>query len=113
MEGRFSLESSYSYPVRSYSIIGDCNPYRYNSDESVQTFEVTDNLECSIDYADTMPVCPTINVSADMELTLYGSVYSLKKGDNIVPDLILRTGETSFKLTGSGTAVFTWRGGNL
>ena len=113
MEGRFALESSYSYPVRSYTIIGDCKPYRYNADESSKTFEVADTLECSIDYADTMPVCPTINVSSDMELTLYGSVYSLKKGDNIVPDLILRNGVTEFKLTGSGTAVVTWRGGNL
>ena len=113
MDGRFSLESSYSVPVRSYTIKGDCKPYRFNFDESSETFTVTDTLQCAIDYADSMPVCPTINVSSDMELTLNGTVYSLKQGYNIVPDLILRTGTTSFSLKGSGTYTFTWRGGNL
>lgn len=113
MEGRFSLESSFSVPIRKYTIIGDCKPYRYNVDESEETFTVTDTLECAIDYADSMPVCPTINVSSDMELTLNGAVYSLKQGDNIVPDMILRNGTNTFSLTGTGTSKFTWRGGNL
>lgn len=113
LEGRFSIESSFSVPVRKYTIKGDCKPYRFNAEQTVVEYIVTNTLECAIDYDDRMPVCPVINVSADMQMTLYGSVYSLKKGDNIVPDLILRYGTNTFSLSGAGMAVFTWRGGNL
>ena len=113
MEGAFMLESSISMPFGKYEIIGDVYPYCMNLSESSVTFEVTDTLETSIEYDDSMIVCPVINVSAEMEMTLYGAVYSLKQGDNIVPDLILSNGSNALSLTGTGTAVFTWRGGNL
>lgn len=113
LEGSFTVNSSLSAPLGYYEIIGDCKPYRMNLKESSKTFTVSGTSESFINYADRLIVCPMVNVSADMELTLRGAVYALQKGDNMIPDLLLKKGTNTFTLSGNGIATFTWRGGNL
>lgn len=114
MEGRFRLKTSYSRPTTNFSIVGDCFPYRMNLEDTSKAFSVTSSKACTIDYSDTLPVCPTVNASATgMSLVLDSAEYSLSKGDNIVPDFIIRKGSNAFTVKGSGTVTVKFRGGNL
>lgn len=114
LEGRFTMSPSFSRPITSITIKGDCYPYRMNSFESAQSYTVATSLNCSCYYEDVLPVCPTIICSAEnMSIVYANAEYSLSQGENIVPDFILRKGNTDFTLKGNGTVTLKFRGGNL
>ena len=113
IEGRFINEQSIDDGFGKYTISADCYPYRMNTYIDTKRYTVSSTLECTIDYKDSMNVCPNINVSSNMSIVIGGNEYNLVSGDNIVPDFILKKGTNTFTLNGSGTVTITWRGGNL
>ena len=76
-------------------------------------YTVSSTLNCTIEYKDSMNVCPNINVSDNISIVIGGNEYNIVSGDNIVPDFILKKGTNTFTLNGTGTVTITWRGGNL
>lgn len=113
LEGRFINEQSIDDGFGKYTISADCYPYRMNAYIDTKKYTVSSTLDCTIDYKDSMNVCPNINVSDNMSIVIGGNEYNLVSGDNIVPDFILKKGTNTFTLNGSGTVTITWRGGNL
>ena len=113
LEGRFINEQSIDDGFGKYTISAECYPYRMNSYVNTKQYTVSTSLDCTIDYTDSMNVCPNINVSANMSIVIGGNEYNLVSGDNIVPDFILKKGSNTFTLNGSGIVTITWRGGNL
>lgn len=113
LEGRFINEQSIEDGFGKYTISADCYPYRMNAYTDTKQYNVSSTLDCTIDYTDSMNVCPNINVSDNMSIVIGGNEYNLVSGENIVPDFILKKGTNTFTLNGSGTVTITWRGGNL
>lgn len=113
LEGRFTNEPTIENGFGKYTISGYCNPYRMNTYIDSKQYEVTETLDCSIFYEESMEVCPVINVSESMSIAFNEKTYNLEEGDNIVPDFILTKGTNTFILSGNGTAIISWRGGNL
>lgn len=113
LEGRFINDQSIDDGFGKYTISADCYPYRMNTHIDTKQYTVTSTLNCTIEYTDSMNVCPNINVSDNMSIVIGDNEYNLVSGDNIVPDFILKKGTNTFTLNGSGIVTITWRGGNL
>ncbi len=112
-EGRVYLEINSDRRINSVVVTCDCEPYKYDVNETTKTFNVSNSLVCNIDYQGTKRVCPLINVSTSMQLVMNGAYYQLNQGNNTVPDFVLKNGSNSFELKGTGTAKVTYRGGLL
>ena len=112
-EGRVYLEMNSDRRINSVVVTCDCEPYKLDVKETTKTYNVSTSQVCTIDYQGTKRVCPLINVSASMQLVLGSDYYQLEKGDNTVPDFVLKNGSNSFEFKGIGIAKVTYRGGLL
>lgn len=80
---------------------------------SYENLPVTDSLTVTI-IGDDMPVSPTIIASAEgMTVTFDGQTYSLQKGTNYIPELIVQDGENTMVFSGSGTITIKCERGRL
>ena len=131
-EGRFTVnewksEANWSsividYDVKPYkkSLVsaGDdwlWDTFNFETDviRSYENLPVTDSLSVTI-IGDSMPVSPTIIVSSEgMTVTFEGKTYSLSKGTNYIPELIVHDGENVMIFTGNGTVTIKCERGRL
>lgn len=59
------------------------------------------------------PTVPAFTVSADMQMTFKGNTYTLTKGENTIPEIIIRQGVNTLDFTGNGTVSIDYRGGRF
>ena len=97
-----------------FDIIADAQPYRLSLMETVVTKSVSTGDTVSL-VNDTMPVVPTITVSANVTIK-FGSVsVSLASGSTYrFPEITLERGVNTISITaGSGTITFAFRQGAI
>ena len=131
-EGRFTINRWKSDPQRSIITIDyDVGPYKLNgigSDEEwlwdtfnfetdtiryYKNLSVHDSLYIIV-IGDAMPICPVIEASiSGMTVTVEGITYELKKGINMIDDIVISDGENLFVFTGNGVITIRYRGGLL
>lgn len=88
----------------------DCEPYRYEVEETSVTFSVTGEYTLE---NDRMWVCPSIT-SAGVGILMYnGITYNIVKGEQIISDFILKEGSTTFELWSDSAVTFKYRKGCL
>lgn len=94
------------------TITMDAEPYKTRIETTTKSFTVSGSLTATID-GDKKPVIPTITASSAMQMTFGGLSYSLVKGENVLPDVVIRKGVNTFVFNGSGTVAFEYREGRF
>ena len=111
--GRLSVEAFDPEKVTSgVTITMDAEPYKTRNGTTTKSFTVSGSLTATIDGS-RKPVIPTITTTAAMQMTCGGAVYSLAAGENVLDDVIIRSGENTFVFNGSGTVAFEYREGRF
>lgn len=92
----------------------DADPYRLSNAETNVSKSVSAGDIVSL-INSTMPVVPTITVSADMTITFGSFSSSLASGSTYeIPEITLENGTNTISITaGSGTISFTYRQGAI
>lgn len=130
-EGRFTVNSWKSDKNWS-TIVIDYNVYPYKrsfntSDENwlwdpfdFETGVINETNNINIKGSGTItiiglgePVVPTIYLSAAMSVQFNGKTYELSSGNNVNPNIVIKSGQNTLKFTGTGTVTITYRGGSL
>lgn len=131
-EGRFAVNAWKSNKERSSITIDyDVNPYKkdilgtdeewiwdtFNFETGIiryyKDLPVNGSLSIMV-IVGMMPVSPTITASATgMAVTFGGETYSLSKGINHIPEIVLPQGTNLMVFTGSGTITIGQTGGRL
>lgn len=93
-------------------IVMNAEPYKTRIETTTKDFTVSGSLTATIE-GDKKPVIPTVTASSAMQMTFGGLSYSLAKGTNILPDVVIRKGSNTFVFTGSGTVAFEYREGRF
>ena len=96
----------------------ECRAKPYKLEQFETTITVLPTGSASVTLANTrMSVVPSVTVSAEMALAFMidGKDYSvtLPAGTHTVPSLVLVEGDTEIGITGTGSAMFTYRKGAL
>lgn len=129
--GRGSCEfTKENRPYSRITLTFECEPYKYEltaSDEDwlwdpfdfeegvirdYKDLQVKGRLEQLV-VGSPMPSVPKIIVSTDMTVEFEGEQYTLKTGENYLPDIEIKEGEHTITFIGSGTATISYRGGSL
>lgn len=100
----------------SIQIVATVDPWFYSANE-VST-EVTGSgagTDALLVNEGRLTVTPTIEVATDGQLQIEfdGNSWAGTAGTYVLPELVLTSGEHAVKVTGSGSAKFTWREGIL
>ena len=108
--GRLSITEEYNDLVHaSVRVTATCEPWRYDNDESVGNVTLTSGATDIELPNDRRPVCPVITVQGSLKLVYEGSTYNLSSGTYTLPDLLLKQGGQTVKVSGSGSVTFTYR----
>ena len=91
----------------------DCEPYKYARTETVRTVSVTGKTKTITLTNNRKRVCPILNVTGTITLTIDGVDYELAEGQQQLIDLKLVEGNNTIKVSGNGTLVITYRQGAL
>lgn len=94
------------------TIMVECDPYRYELEETVETFSVDGTKEVSIEN-DRMWVTPDIWASRDCTIAFAGRTYSIAQGKQKRMDIVLKDGMNQLTVTGTVMIDFTFRKGCL
>lgn len=94
------------------TIMVECDPYRYELEETVETFSVDGTKEVSIEN-DRMWATPDIWASRDCTIALAGRMYSIAQGSQKRMDIVLKDGVNQLTVTGTVMIGFTFRKGCL
>lgn len=92
----------------------DADPYRLSNTETTVSKSVSSGSTVSL-INSTMPVVPTITVSANMTITFGSFSTALASGSTYeIPEITLESGENTIRITaGSGTITFAYRQGAI
>lgn len=90
----------------------DADPYKYKVAETVVTRAVTGSADIIL-TSSRKPVVPTITTNAAMTIAFGGYTAAVQAGTFRLPELQLREGQNTVKVTGTGNIVFTYREGSL
>ena len=111
--GRLSVSGFDPQKVTSgVTITMDAEPYKTRIEKTTKSFTVSGSLTATIDGS-RKPVIPTIKATAAMQMTCGGMTYSLEAGENVLDDVIIRSGKNTFVFNGSGTVAFEYREGRF
>ena len=114
--GRCTLEepTHKGMAIMFLTVTVDADPYRLSNAETVVSKSVSSGSTVSL-VNSTMPVVPTITVSANMTIEFGRFSTSLASGSTYrVPDITLESGTNTIGVTdGSGTITFTYRQGAI
>lgn len=91
----------------------DCEPYKYAVIETVRTVSVTGKTKTITLINNRKRVCPILNVTGTITLTINGVDYELAEGKQQLVNFILVEGNNAIKISGNGTLVITYRQGAL
>lgn len=107
--GDWKVEKS----IAKLTISCDCEPWRYKTEETIETFSITSSGYITLSNL-RRSVVPQITTDADITVAWTGGSASLSAGEDIViPELILRAGETAIQITGTATVTFKYQEGCL
>lgn len=99
--------------IAKLTISCDCEPWRYKTEETIETFSITSSGYITLLNL-RRSVVPKITTDADITVAWTGGSASLSVGEDIViPELILRAGETAIQITGTATVTFKYQEGCL
>ena len=91
----------------------DCEPYKYAVIETVRTVSVTDKAKTVTLINNRKRVCPILNVTGTITLTIDGVDYELSEGKQQLINFKLVEGRNVVKVSGNGTITITYRQGAL
>ena len=91
----------------------DCEPYKYAVIETVRTVSVTGKTKSIILINNRKRVCPILNVTGTITVTIDSVDYELAEGKQQLSNFILVEGNNAIKISGNGTLVITYRQGAL
>ena len=130
--GRISCTPVKTASFRStYTITADIEPWKYEMADSLAGDWLWDPFRFATDVArayGSLTVSGTlsftitglrkntilrVNASAAMSVTHNGVTHPLVKGDNILPDIVIREGANLLVFTGNGTISISYRGGTF
>lgn len=109
--GRVSIKGFMNSP--SYSTLdieATCEPWRYAVNESERSVQVKNSRADVVIHNDGVrTVCPVITVAGTVRITDNGVTTELTSGSYKITDIRLQPGANIITVSGSGTAVFTYR----
>ena len=91
----------------------DSEPYKYLVTETVRTITVNNQTKTITLPNSRKRVCPNLNVTGTVTLTVNGVTYELTEGKQQLVNFILVEGNNAIKISGNGTIVITYRQGAL
>jgi len=95
-------------------IEANCEPYRYALNETVRTFELTDQtIEILLSNHGRKTVIPEVEIEGNITLAFDEYRISVSSGPYKFPDLVVSTGDKLVTLSGSGKITFKYREGVL
>ena len=111
--GRVSVtEVNHNKAYSTIKVSATCRPWRYAINEASRTIVLTSLTRVIVLNNDgSMVVNPMINVSGSLNLEFGTSSVNLTTGVYVLPSFRLRPGLNTIKVSGSGSAVFTYREG--
>ena len=112
--GRVSVKTAQNYPAyASISIEAVCDPWRYDSEETVKTFSAGSYQEIALYSSDVATLCPDITVTGTVTFTCNGVTTTASDGTYKIATFKLFEGENIIGLSGSGTLTLTYRRATL
>ena len=94
------------------NILVDCEPYRYEIEETNVTFTGTGEWQCVLSN-DRMWVVPAITATKACSMVYGSSIISLEEGEQKIADFILKEGDTQLYIFGDTSLTFRYRKGCL
>ena len=91
----------------------DAEPYKYSFTETTMIVNVANQTKTITLQNSRKRVCPTLNVTGTITLTINGVDYELAEGKQQLVNFILVEGNNTIKISGNGTLVITYRQGAL
>lgn len=91
----------------------DCEPYKYAVIETVRTVSVIGKTKTITLINNRKRVCPILNVTGTITLTIDSVDYNLAEGKQQLSNFILVEGNNTIKISGNGTITITYRQGAL
>ena len=91
----------------------DCEPYKYAVIETIKKVQVSNQTKTITLSNSRKRVCPMLNVTGTITLTINGVDYNLAEGKQQLVNFILVEGNNAIKISGNGTLVITYRQGAL
>ena len=91
----------------------DCEPYKYDLNETIITTTVSDTTKLTV-YGKRKTVCPTITATGEVNLLVGDESVPLSTDkENEILDCYIREGNNTLIFTGYGTVELSYRGGEL
>lgn len=114
LTGRLRVQKDYNDPAHaSVTVTAVCSPWRYNKLETeVSVLAVEDVQEFVLPNTGRRILVPTVKVSghkALVYLTCGDHTWTLTNGEYRLPELVLRSGNTTLSCYGEGIVTFTYR----
>ena len=91
----------------------ECEPYKHSVIETVNTVTVSNQTKTITLLNSRKRVCPKLNVTGTITLTINGTSYKLSSGTQQLINFRLIEGNNIIKVSGNGTLVITYRQGAL
>ena len=112
-KGLLSVEGFDPQKVTSVvKIVADVEPYKMRTETTRRTATVSGTHMMQI-TGGKMPMIPSITASSAMAMTFCGVSYALEAGENIFPDVVMRSGINAFTFEGEGTVILEYREGRF
>lgn len=97
-----------------FKLTVDADPFMYDVTETVVNVTASSGAGTPVTLANGRKwLAPTITPSATLTVKVGAVSYQLQAGTQIVPDIILRDGNTTLYIIGAGTCQFKYRKGWL
>ena len=91
----------------------DAEPYKYSFTETTMIVNVANQTKTITLQNSRKRVCPTLNVTGTITLTINGVDYELSEGQQQLVNFRLIEGNNTIKVSGNGTVVISYRQGAL
>ena len=91
----------------------DCDPYKYAVTETTMMVNVANQTKTITLPNSRKRVCPNLNVTGTITLTIDDAEYELSEGQQQLVNFRLIEGNNTIKISGNGTVVISYRQGAL
>lgn len=91
----------------------DCEPYKYAVIETIKKVQVSNQTKTVTLSNSRKRVCPMLNVTGTITLTISGVQYELAEGEQQLINFRLVEGNNTIKVSGNGTLTISYRQGAL
>ena len=91
----------------------DCDPYKYAVTETTMMVNVANQTKTITLPNSRKRVCPNLNVTGTITLTIDDAEYELSEGQQQLVNFRLIEGNNTIKVSGNGTVVISYRQGAL